>query len=99
MKGYMETKAARLPVLKLLLTFIYVLILPVLLLFLAKDPCWTEGWIFCGWYTVLCFTTILYLYRKDPALFSERYRKPGTANQKGWDRYVVCLKTRKEINY
>jgi protein-S-isoprenylcysteine O-methyltransferase Ste14 len=29
------------------------------------------------------------LYRKDPALLAERYRKPGTVNQKGWDKYVV----------
>jgi hypothetical protein len=30
-----------------------------------------------------------YLYRKDPALLAERYKQPGSANQKGWDRYVV----------
>ena len=33
--------------------------------------------------------TIIFLYRKDPALLAERYKKPGTANQKGWDKYVV----------
>ncbi len=36
-----------------------------------------------------CFSTILYLYRKDPALLEERYQKPGAGNQPGWDRYVV----------
>jgi protein-S-isoprenylcysteine O-methyltransferase Ste14 len=36
-----------------------------------------------------CYTTIIYLYRKDPALLAERYRKPGTGEQKGWDRFVV----------
>jgi protein-S-isoprenylcysteine O-methyltransferase Ste14 len=29
------------------------------------------------------------LYRKDPDLLAERYKQPGTANQKGWDKYVV----------
>jgi protein-S-isoprenylcysteine O-methyltransferase Ste14 len=29
------------------------------------------------------------LYRNDPALLAERYKQPGTANQKGWDKYVV----------
>lgn len=38
---------------------------------------------------MLCYSTILYLYRKDPALLEERYKQPGTGNQEGWDRYVV----------
>jgi protein-S-isoprenylcysteine O-methyltransferase Ste14 len=32
------------------------------------------------------------LYRRDPALLAERYKQPGTGNQKGWDKYLVyCL--------
>ena len=38
---------------------------------------------------VMCSTTILYLYRNDPELLMERYKKPGDANQQGWDKYVV----------
>jgi len=74
---------------KIIFTLIYILMFPALLLFLSGDWFWVEGWIFSIWFTVLCFTTIIYLYRKDPALLAERYRKPGTANQKGWDKYVV----------
>jgi len=74
---------------KLIFTFIYILIFPALLLFLSNDWFWVEGWIFSAWYSVLCFTTILYLYYKNPGLLAERYRKPGTANQEGWDKYVV----------
>jgi protein-S-isoprenylcysteine O-methyltransferase Ste14 len=85
----MITENRRLTLGKIIFTLIYILIFPALLLFLSKDWFWVEGWIFSIWFTVLCFTTIIYLYRKDPALLAERYRKPGTANQKGWDKYVV----------
>lgn len=74
---------------KILLTFIYLLIFPALILFLSGDWFWTEGWIFGIWFMVMCITVILYLYRNDPALLSERYKKPGDGNQKGWDKYVV----------
>jgi protein-S-isoprenylcysteine O-methyltransferase Ste14 len=68
---------------------VWILIWPVLLLFLAGDWLWIEGWLFNIWLLLLCFFTISYLYRKDPALLAERFKKPGEANQKGWDRYVV----------
>jgi len=74
---------------KILFTFIYILIYPSLLLFLSGDWLWLEGWIFSAWFIALCFTTISYLYRKNPGLLAERYKMPGTANQKGWDKYVV----------
>jgi protein-S-isoprenylcysteine O-methyltransferase Ste14 len=76
-------------VIKLLLTFIYLFIFPTLLLYLSGDWLWLEGWIFSIWFVVMCMTVIIYLYIKDPALLMERYKQPGTANQKGWDRYVV----------
>jgi protein-S-isoprenylcysteine O-methyltransferase Ste14 len=69
--------------------FLYILIFPALFILLAGDLFWPAGWIFCTWFVVLCFSTILYLYWKDPALLEERYKKPGTGNQEGWDRYVV----------
>jgi protein-S-isoprenylcysteine O-methyltransferase Ste14 len=74
---------------RMILTAIYILIFPVLILFLAGDWLWIEGWIFNIWFIALCATTIVYLYRNDPALLAERYKQPGTANQRGWDRYVV----------
>jgi protein-S-isoprenylcysteine O-methyltransferase Ste14 len=73
----------------LILTLIYILLFPVLLLFLSGDWNWVEGWIFSIWFIALCYTTIIYLYRHDPALLAERYRKPGTGKQEGWDRFVV----------
>lgn len=74
---------------KVVFAFLYILIFPALLLILSGDLLWPSGWIFCIWFVLLCYSTILYLYKKDPALLEERYRKPGTGNQEVWDRSVV----------
>jgi protein-S-isoprenylcysteine O-methyltransferase Ste14 len=74
---------------RLVLSLVYVLIFPALLLLLSGSSRWIEGWLFSAWYGALCFTTILWLYRRDPALLAERYQRPGAGNQKGWDVYVV----------
>ncbi len=70
-------------------TAVWILIWPVALLWLSGDWLWLEGWIFDVWFLALCFTAIISLYIKDPALLAERYKQPGEAGQKGWDRYVV----------
>ena len=74
---------------KIIYAAIWILIWPALLLFLSGDWLWIEGWIFNIWYLLLCFVTISYLYRKDPALLAERFKKPGSANQKAWDKFIV----------
>jgi hypothetical protein len=75
---------------KILFAFLYILIFPALIFVLSGDPTWPEGWIFSLWFLVLCYTTILHLYRKDPALLApERYTQPGSGNQAQWDQYVV----------
>ena len=84
-----EAEKSKLTAGRLFLTAIYVLIPAVLILVLSGDWRWVEGWIFDIWYIALCTTAIIYLYLKDPALLAERYRQPGTANQRGWDRYIV----------
>jgi protein-S-isoprenylcysteine O-methyltransferase Ste14 len=84
-----KTENSKITLIKIIFTFIYILIFPALLLFLSGDWLWVEGWIFSIWFIVLCFTTIIYLYYKDPVLLAERYKKPGTANQKVWDKYIV----------
>ena len=73
---------------KVVFTFLFILLFPALILVLSGDFTWTQGWIFCIWFILLCYSTILYLYRRDPALLAERYMKPGAANQEAWDRYV-----------
>jgi protein-S-isoprenylcysteine O-methyltransferase Ste14 len=74
---------------RLFYALVWILIWPVLILLLSGDWLWIEGWIFNLWFLALCFTTILYLYFHDPLLLAERYKQPGAARQKGWDRYVV----------
>ena len=74
---------------KIVFAFLYILLFPSLILLLSGDVIWPEGWIFNIWFILLCFVTILYLYRKDPALLAERYQKPGAGNQERWDVYVV----------
>lgn len=74
---------------KIVSAFLFILIFPALMLILSGDYFWPEGWIFSLWLLLLCYSTILYLYRKEPALLAERYKKPGAGNQPGWDRYVV----------
>lgn len=85
----MQGISKKMSVFKVIFTLVYILIFPALLLFISGDWFWIEGWIFSIWFTALCFTTIIYLYIKDPELLSERYKMPGTGNQKDWDRYVV----------
>jgi protein-S-isoprenylcysteine O-methyltransferase Ste14 len=85
----MATEKNKLTAGRMVFTAIYILIFPALILFLSGDWLWIEGWIFNIWFIALCATTIIYLYRNDPALLAERYRQPGTANQRGWDKYVV----------
>jgi protein-S-isoprenylcysteine O-methyltransferase Ste14 len=79
----------KISLLKLIFTLLYLFFFPTLLLFLSGDWLWLEGWIFSSWFLILCFSAIIYLYRNDPDLLMERYKKPGDANQQGWDKYVV----------
>lgn len=74
---------------KIIFALLYILLFPVLFFVLSGDVAWPEGWIFCIWFIVLCYATILYLYREDPALLEERYKQPGTGNQETWDRFVI----------
>jgi protein-S-isoprenylcysteine O-methyltransferase Ste14 len=76
---------------KLFLTFIYILIFPAILIFLSGNWLWIQGWIFSIWFLGLCYTTIIFLYRHDPALLEERYKQPGSEGEKGWDKYFVIV--------
>jgi protein-S-isoprenylcysteine O-methyltransferase Ste14 len=74
---------------KLAFAFLYILLFPVLLFLLAGDWEWREGWVFSVWFLVLCYTVIMYLYRKDPALLAERYQMPGTGGQEPRDVAII----------
>ncbi|MCI0574035.1 MAG: isoprenylcysteine carboxylmethyltransferase family protein [Myxococcaceae bacterium] len=75
--------------LKLVATVAYLPVWPVLQLWLAGDWRWVEGWLFGLWFVALSATCITWLYRKDPALLAERYRKPGTGGEPRADTRLV----------
>jgi protein-S-isoprenylcysteine O-methyltransferase Ste14 len=74
------------PVLRLAGSATYIAALPALMLLLADDPLWIEGWIFAAWFAGLCAIVIIWLFFKDPALLAERFRRPGSGGQRHWDR-------------
>jgi len=74
---------------RLVATALYLVVWPVILFALAGSLRWIEGWIFSLWFTALSAASIVWLYRKDPALLAERYRSPGSGGQKRWDIVVI----------
>ncbi len=78
---------------RLLFTAAYLLVWPALMLLLAGDWTWPEGWIFGGWFVAVGASTVVWLHRRDPGLLAERYRMPGTGGQSRRDRIVVYLLT------
>jgi protein-S-isoprenylcysteine O-methyltransferase Ste14 len=61
---------------------------PLLILLIAGNFRWVEGWIFGLWFTAMVVFNSVYLYTKDPTLLAERTKMPGSDNQKGWDKFV-----------
>jgi protein-S-isoprenylcysteine O-methyltransferase Ste14 len=66
-------------------------VFPALVLALAGDWRWIEGWVFGLWMAAMVIYNVAYLYLKDPALLTERSKLSGSSNQKGWDRYALPL--------
>lgn len=64
---------------------------PALILLLAGDWSWVEGWIFAIWMVVMIESTTIYLFFKDPALLAERARRPNAENQKAWDKVLIIF--------
>ncbi len=67
------------------------LIFPAVILFAAGTWRWIEGWLFALWFDTMALSSMIYMYRKDPALLAERSGASGSANQKKWDRYLLTV--------
>ena len=67
----------------------YAVFLAALVLWLSGNWRWVEGWIFGAWWASFVTAMFLWLYLKDPALFAERLRRPGTGGESRAD--VVIL--------
>lgn len=66
---------------------------PALVLLLAWDAAWVEGWLFAVWFVGLYATVTVWMYVKDPALLAERRRrapKEASAAERR-DRGLVLL--------
>ena len=85
------SESATVPRSKLIGAFIYLLFFPVILLSLAGDVRWTEGWAFSIIFYVMCSANLLYLHFKDPALLKERFGSPVQKEQKSWDKVLLLL--------
>ena len=79
------------PLSRLIYSFIYLLFFPVLLLVLAGDWRWMEGWIFSAIFVLGSIATLLYLYFTDPELLKERYGSPVQKEQKWWDKILLSV--------
>lgn len=69
--------------------FFSLIAFPIIILLLAGDWRWIEGWLFGLWFSAMVASSMIYMYLKDPALLAERSRRPGTGNQKKWDAYLL----------
>jgi protein-S-isoprenylcysteine O-methyltransferase Ste14 len=59
----------------------------VVILLLAGDWFWLEGWLFIIFWLGMTLSIGIYLSIYDPELLAERSKMPGSDNQKGWDKY------------
>ena len=77
-------------ILKLIGMAIFIIIFfPAVIITLSGNISWIEGWIFCIWFEIMMLTNILYMYKKNPELLTERLNAHGSHNQKKWDRYLL----------
>lgn len=66
------------------------LFFPALILLLAGNGRWVEGWIFSLWMAAMIVFNMTYLYFKDPALLAERTKRPGSEKkEKAWDKLLL----------
>ena len=76
---------------KLIGSFFYLLLFPVILFSLAGDWRWTEGWVYSVIFLLMSFGTLFYLYFHDPELLKERFGSPIQQTQKPWDKVLLLL--------
>lgn len=67
------------------------LFFPAVVLSASGNWLWLEGWLFSLWFDAMVLSTLIYMYRHDPALLAERSQALGSDNQKPWDKYLLAL--------
>jgi protein-S-isoprenylcysteine O-methyltransferase Ste14 len=86
-----SNNAAPVSLSKLIGSFFYLLLFPLILFSLAGDWRWTEGWVYSVIFLLMSFGTLLYLYFHDPELLKERFGSPIQQTQKPWDKVLLSL--------
>lgn len=69
------------PSTQLVFGLLFVLTFLVILMLIAGDWRWLEGWNFSLWFIAMAYTAVIYLYVKDPSLLVERTQSANTPNQ------------------
>lgn len=83
----MPNESSKFTIGQIIYMIISTLVFPAIILSLAGDWFWMEGWIFSIWFLAMTLSVGIYLKRNDPALLAERSKMPGSDNQKSWDKY------------
>ena len=86
-----ESSKVQIPIWQPIFTVIFLAAFPLLILALAGDWRWIEGWIFVAIFWIFSLVTSARMYFKDPALFSERFSSPVQKDQKAWDKILIFL--------
>jgi len=73
----------------ILMSLFIVMLFPAMIVLLSGNLVWTEGWILSIWFDVMMLSNMIYMYKKNPTLISERLSASGSHNQKKWDRYLL----------
>ena len=76
---------------KLVVAICYLLVFPLILLYLGGDWRWLEGWLFSIIFLLICLVTLVYLYFYDPDLLNERFGSPFQEAQKPWDKVLLSF--------
>ena len=58
-------------------------------LWLSGDWRWVEGWIFGVWWVSLGAAVLLWLHYRDPTLYAERFRMPGSGGESRFDLAIL----------
>ncbi len=72
----------------ILMSLFVVALFPAVIVLLSGNLAWTEGWVLSIWFDVMMLSNMIYMYKKNPTLFSERL-SAHESNQKKWDRHLL----------
>ena len=86
-----EDSKIRIPIWQPIFTVFFLLAFPLLVVALAGDWRWVEGWIFVVSFWVFGLVTSARMYFKDPGLFKERFSPPVQKDQKASDKIMIFL--------